>query len=525
MPNDMDELLLQSDIAIHKDQPINTTSENLSELNYGLVAYTKTGAWMQWLEQKLGTPLFDSCMHAYYRQWQFKHPYPEDFKAVVTSVSGLNTDKAFEELNRTGALPGTTQKRKIKPVAFFSLKDTHKYQYLSLMPALGYNQYDQLMIGGLVHNYTLPAAKFQFVVAPLYSTGAKTLNGIGRIAYNSYTRGAISKTELYLSAAKFSTKSSIDTLGNKVFEFFSKIVPGIRIYFKQPALSAATSSLDFRAFFIREKFFDDYTTRFGDPDNVYPSKFTFNNRYLTQLTYDYTNSRVLYPYRYQFQLQQGDGFYRLNFNGNYFFNYAKGGGLNVRLFAAKFGYLGSKTNAPYQYLPKLLGVRGEEDYTYSNYFLGRSASIANADGPVANKGLAQQQIMIRDGGFKLVLDQYDFLQGRSENWVAAANLTTSLPNNIFPVVLPIKIFVDIGTYAEGWQKNAQTSKFLYVGGLQLSIIKQMVNVYVPLLYSKDFKDYIKATWPEKRLLKSISFSLDIQLFNWKKVSPSLALLD
>jgi hypothetical protein len=525
LPEDPDRFLLQSQTALKKDQPINTVSEKFNELNYGLITYTKTAQWTQLAENHLGQALFDSCMRTYYRHWQFKHPYPEDLKSIIATVSGKDTSALFALLDQTGPLPGKTKARQLKPALFFNFKNTDQYRYISFMPALGYNNYDKLMIGALVHNYTLPAELFRYVVAPLYSTNAKTLNGIGRLSYTWRSAGRIDKTELYISAAKFSTNATVDTFGNKVFEHFTKIAPGVRIYFKQPAISEVTSSLDLRVFLIREKMFDDYTNKSTDSNNVFPNKFVTGSRYITQLSYENSNDRALYPYRYQLQVQQGESFYRINVNGNYFFNYAKGGGLSARLFAAKFGYIGSNKSNAFIYQPKLLGVRGEEDYTYSNYFLGRTASISNADGPVLNKGLAQQQIMIRDGGFKMVLDQYDFLQGRSEDWVAAANFNTTLPNGLFPVQLPIRLFFDIGTYAEAWGKNAQTSKFLYVGGVQISILKDIVNVYVPILYSKDFKDYIKATWPEKRLAKSISFSIDIQKFKWKKVSRTLSLME
>ncbi len=43
---------------------------------------------------------------------------------------------------------------------------------------------------------------------------------------------------------------------------------------------------------------------------------------------------------------------------------------------------------------------------------------------------------------------------------------------------PLKIFFDIGTYAEAWQKNASTGKFLYDAGVQISLYKNLVNIYV-----------------------------------------------
>ncbi|WP_315816467.1 hypothetical protein [Paraflavitalea speifideaquila] len=74
--------------------------------------------------------------------------------------------------------------------------------------------------------------------------------------------------------------------------------------------------------------------------------------------------------------------------------------MQVRVFAAKFGYIGGKTNdkvsRAYLYQPKLTAVRGDEDYTYSNYFIGRSEF----------DGFASQQIMMRDGGLKLRTDLF-----------------------------------------------------------------------------------------------------------------------
>jgi hypothetical protein len=209
-------------------------------------------------------------------------------------------------------------------------------------------------------------------------------------------------------------------------------------------------------------------------------------------------------------VQQGADFYRASFTGNYFFNYSKGGGLNFRLFAAKFGYLGGKTSEKefqtVAYQPKLTAIRGDEDYTYSNYFLGRNE----------HDGFASQQVMMRDGDLKLRTDLFQGLQGRSDDWVAAMNFTTTLPNKLFPFKLPIKIFLDVGTYADAWSSTSTTSRFLYVGGLQLSILKDIINVYAPLFYSKEFKDQLKTVPEENKFVKKISFSIDLQKINLRK---------
>jgi len=124
--------------------------------------------------------------------------------------------------------------------------------------------------------------------------------------------------------------------------------------------------------------------------------------------------------------------------------------------------------------------------------------------------------MMRDGDLKLRTDLFQGLQGRSDNWIASMNLNTSLPNKLLPFKLPIKIFLDVGTYAEAWDKESTTSRFLYVGGLQLSIFKNIINVYAPLVYSKEFKDQLKTVPDENTFFKKISFSIDLQKINTRK---------
>jgi len=162
----------------------------------------------------------------------------------------------------------------------------------------------------------------------------------------------------------------------------------------------------------------------------------------------------------------------------------------------------------------MTGANGYEDYTYSNYFIGRNEF----------EGAASQQIMIRDGGFKVRSDLLAAKIGKTDDWLSALNFTTNIPKNInpleaLPVKIPAKIFFDIGTYSEAWDENAATGKFIYDAGLQFSLLHDLVNIYVPLLYSKVYSDYFKSTITENRFIKNISFSIDIQNFKLKKIVP------
>jgi hypothetical protein len=132
--------------------------------------------------------------------------------------------------------------------------------------------------------------------------------------------------------------------------------------------------------------------------------------------------------------------------------------------------------------------------------------------------------MMRDGGFKVRTDLLSDKVGKTDDWLAAVNFTTSIPDAINPLAvlpfrLPIRAFVDIGTYSGAWEKNAATGRFIYDAGLQLSLFSNVVNIYVPLFYSKVYRDYFKSTIPGKRFLKNIAFSIDLQHISLKKIIP------
>src|SRR5205085_7577608 len=133
--------------------------------------------------------------------------------------------------------------------------------------------------------------------------------------------------------------------------------------------------------------------------------------YLNQLQFSYSNYRALYPFNLLLQVEQTPNFVRPAFTADYFFNYAKDGGLSVRFFAGKFIYLNHKQTFNDRYLLNMTGPNGEEDYTYNDYFIGRNKY----------EGLPSQQITIRDGGFKVRTDLLYSKVGKTDNWLTALN--------------------------------------------------------------------------------------------------------
>ena len=511
------------------DQPIETASQNFSYINYSLVAYTKTSEWMKWLEFQMGRENFDKAMQEYFRSWQFKHPQPADFKNAMQQGSGKNLDSVFAFLNNKGSLPnlqrsGTKLSFILEPKYVQRFFNNHYQNLITLSPVIGVNSYDKLMAGLFITNFKLPFNKFKFFAAPMYAFGSQKFTGIGKLVYTFYPNKVFRGIDLFLNGSTFTEDEYADSTGKKTYLGFRKIVPGIRFTLKEKdPRSHLHRYIQWKTFIINEdglNFSKDTLT--NPPAVVTQVTKTKESNYINQLLFVTENSRVLYPYFGELKFEQAKDFIRAAFTANYFFNYPKNGGLNVRFFAGKFFYTGSKTITTEfstdRYHLTLTGPNGYEDYTFSNYFIGRNKF----------DGFASQQIMMRDGGFKIRTDLLASPIGKTDDWLIATNFTSAVPSSInplslLPVNIPLKVFFDIGTYADAWKKDAEGNHFLFDGGLQLSLLKNTVNIYVPLIYSSVFKNYIQSTLEKKdRFWKRISFSIDIANFNLRTIDKYFA---
>lgn len=376
-----------------------------------------------------------------------------------------------------------------------------------LLPAIGYNEYDGLQLGLLTHNYYHDEKLFSYCLAPVYAFRSKSVTGFAAASYKLQCKGYINSMEAGFTASTFSYQDGTNPENENVFAKLIKIVPFVKatLSSQKPEVE---KTLTFRSYIINER--DLIYIRDSVDPVFHQRQGDFSTRYINELTFNYSSDRVLYPYHAQLQGQQANNWYRINATGNYFFNYPKGGGMNIRLFAAKFGYIGEVSAAEkfqnLRYMPKLTAVRGGEDYTYSNYFMGRNNF----------EGFAGRQVMMRDGGLKLRTDLFEGLQGRSDDWVASVNANTTIPQ-IFPGKIPLKIFFDAGTYSEAWDSNNPNPRFLYVAGLQVSLFREILNIYAPVLYSKQFRDQLKSVPEENKFFKKVSFSIDIQKIDLKKL--------
>ena len=522
------ELFFQTKAKRKTDQPVSTRSELFSAVNYGVVAYHKTSEWLRLLEKDHGADKFRTAMQRYFTEWKFRHPYPEDFRASMEQSLGHSLGERFELLNQKGILPGKELKgfRVISPLIRGSISSYIKKpvkDLLFLSPALGGNSYDKIMIGALITNFKLPPNKFNFLLTPMYATGSKKLAGLGKINYSVSTGGLVRKFDLFLNGAIFSMDDFEDTAGKKYVMGFQKLVPGLKLGFrnKNPR-NTVSSFLQWKTYFINEESLRvKRDTTFTGTDTIPFLHYLFpkEGRYINQLRFVYENYRALYPFSINLQIEQSTDFVRPAIEANYFFNYREGG-LQVRFFAGKFFYLGehtlTKEFANDRFLLNMTGANGYEDYTYSDYFMGRNEF----------EGFRSQQIMIRDGGFKVRTDLLASKIGKTDNWLAAVNLNTSIPKrlnplSVLPIKIPLRLFLDIGTYGEAWEKDAEGDRFLYDFGFHIPIFHETINFYFPIMYNREFSDYYKSTIPKNRFFKTMSFTINLYNKELKAINREL----
>jgi len=80
------------------EEPLSTSSNNYQRrANYWL-SYAKPLVFSWHLLDYLGESTIDTIMHNYYKDWKFKHPYPEDYFSYVKNYSNKNVEWYTEDV-------------------------------------------------------------------------------------------------------------------------------------------------------------------------------------------------------------------------------------------------------------------------------------------------------------------------------------------------------------------------------------------------------------------------------------------
>lgn len=95
---DIEELAYRYFASQSKLKAPDTPSGDMAGYNYWLGAYSIPAMGLKQLEIHIGKDRFDNAFQAYYQQWKFKHPQPEDAQASLENASGEDLDWFFQGL-------------------------------------------------------------------------------------------------------------------------------------------------------------------------------------------------------------------------------------------------------------------------------------------------------------------------------------------------------------------------------------------------------------------------------------------
>ncbi len=575
------------------DQAIDDHASNFTSLNYGGIVYAKTANMLSYLQAYLGNTVFEQCMKYYFSQWQFKHPYPQDFRQCFESQSGKDLSWFFDQgissdvkmdfkikqvkkennevkvfaKNRalfTGPVPVSAMYKdsviqtqwisspydqaavfknipedisafqinaeervpeikfsnnvysthglfhRFKPhVKFGSSMGLTYTNDLYIIPSIAYNNYDQLMLGCILHNIKLPNNKFQFAFDPMYSFRTHSLTGTGIIGYTWFPNHTFQRITISVQGNSFHHNESKLNIANSIFERHIKIQPAISFDFKNSGVrSVIQNNIRLQCTAIAEQHFN-YS--FDAIDSVYKSSVgAYEKQYIGKALFTHQNNMTFNPYQYQLGVEGNQTFAKLTAVANLRIDYyLKNKAFYVRAFAGKFFDLKSSQDE-FALQNKYLNTTytGSNDFTYDDIYLSRNEQ----------KGALASQVSLQEGGFKIRTLQYANPLGTSDNWLTSINLRTDLP-----ISLPLKLqlFLDAATFADAAKLNPSGNNALLDAGASIHFFKDALIFYVPFIMSKDFKDYTKSMYPKNRMLHTITFTIQSRNLNFLRTQEKV----
>jgi len=585
--NRVEDVLYYNAASSGIDQPLSQTSALYTKYNYGQDVYYKAALLLRWLEDYMGRTQFRTAMKDYFDQWHFRHPYPEDMRAVFSRHTpkpvdwffdgGLNTSRQidfsiksvrhrgdslqFRIRNRSGfAAPARINARRdsvnidslwtapfkhdttvrmamtdadiwrisanipeykignsfYEPKGLFHTRrygvgiGTGLGRQIStktyLLPAIGYNNYDGFGAGLLIHNLTVPQNRFRYALAPMYSFGSQTLTGAGSVGYWFYPKRAFQEIVPQLDVKSFHYNETSYNIDNRLVARYTKLAPSLTFVFKnRNPLSTVTRSLMLKGYAITEENFDFTRTDTSQPFRASMGEAVQKTYGL--LRYTHRNDRSFNPFGYSFEAQAGEAFVKLGLEGSVRVDYnARNKALYVRAYAGKYFDLNPGLSGDEARYWLNTGYTGLFDYLYDGTYIGRSA----------REGLASRQVSMQEGGGKLTTPLYGFPLGRSDDWLASLNLKSDLP--LGP--LPLRLYLDITTYADAAKISPNGNRFLYSGGVEIHALRDILMLHIPLVMSQEYRDYLKSIYPGKTFGNSISFSIQLQNINWLRIVSS-----
>jgi hypothetical protein len=390
--------------------------------------------------------------------------------------------------------------RTLKPIKFKWLGaiEDNKHTQLFFTHALGWNEYNKMMLGGTLHNLFIPEKKFEFALMPLYSFGSQNLAGGGRVSYNIYPNSNyFNRINLSVGAQTYAYNTYSHNDVSHILNY-RKVSSSVTF----SLINRKENVDDYNEITLRNIWTETEEMKFPlQSDGTRPATLSPVNRMFNFIYYSLGNIKIFNPYSFQLTLGGSNQFVLGSIEYNQTISYTKKGrGLDIRIYGGFAGDIQDEKNPvtnPVDYRLHMSGISPsavQQDYLYDQVFLGRSET----------EGIWSQQFAVAQGGFKS-----NTYSGQSETWLLALNIKTA-----FPGKLPFKFYADIGAYdvPDGLPEELSINP-MFDYGIEVTVIPQIFSVYLPIGYSKDIKEVYDANSRFDKYGDKIRFELNISRLN------------
>ncbi len=532
------ELVYKITRSLGIDQPANLGSDEYFPENYMSVLYNKTVSAFYYLQAWLGEDEFRDIMHAFYDTWEYKHPGPEDLRHHLEQATGedlswffegliestddvdyrikkrttdsicienkgeidapvffgtpdsvsrkhgfhgiktfpyhsdkkcisIDPDFAMLEFNRSNDVYCDKLFPRMNPISlkFFGGIDDFRKNELYYLPVPVFNGLDGFMPGLLLYNNFIPVKQFEYQLLPMFGLKTKHFTGVGNIMWRQNLQNHRLKSwRLGLKGKQFSLDA--DTRYQKM---------------------QAQAGLDFLPDNTNINATLDFSFITTSSDNTAP-------KHYQQLSFDVENHRPVNPYRFSTTVEHGAAYVKWHADMDYRLNYTQHAGLDIRLFGGVLGYYDFE-NHPNNVNFRLAGTSTHTDYLFNMNALNRSVT---ANQPEV---FSAHQFIPDEGGFAI----YTPLQ--SDTWMISLNVSSSTP------LKPLNIYANAASIPTLYESTYfEDTQVLYEVGVQINIIKDAIEIYVPVLYSEVIKNINEGLYSEN-FWQTIRFRLSLNRMN------------
>lgn len=528
------------------DQSLGLRGDQFTNTNYGVLCYKKTAMNFRYLAAYLGQEEFDRIMHQYYREWQFKHPYPKDIEMVFERESKRNLDWFFGDLlNSAKTMDYSIQKKgqelvlKNKgemaspvPVLIQTENGNETVQWLE-----GFSEGEKRLPLPSNHTGTIdPDAvtldlnwgnnstakkvdlKFGLGFPKAGEKNLYFLPAIGNNANDGWLFGAVihngripaSKLD-FLVMPLYGNKSGKLAGHAHAYYHIRPLQKGVKDWsmggmLRQYSFQNNRIPLSFTHFQPR------ITATFGERGGAFStvsntlSAVAFMNildQYgldsANQLVYDgkgrtlpiyrleyrRKNAQPINPSSFSVDLEGNPDYWKLGLEWTQRISFEKKGrGADFRIYAGKMGIMTSDSFPFSKGYVANPGIRVLASSGADDYTLEQVQPCRSSE-----TGLFAKNRNVRDAGLRIALPYNQFTGFNFTNdWAASIQFTSHLP---LPV--PVQVYADLAMFANAKSILPSQKSSLYVAGLQYEFLSfgrgKVFTVNLPLMYSSDFDLY------------------------------------